>query len=154
MPTMLQIFVRNAHANLYLFGTLLPLQLDAIALSPTLDRERGWARSYGSSSPTKRSRAHSSSHSRSRSCSHSPPCHCRRRYASPERTSRDSNTQGRHSCHAAGGKGKNKGTNPSFFQGGTAVRGTSACAVCLGRHEHEYAKCSASKLWNGGKVCV
>ena len=51
-------------------------------------------------------------------------------------------------------KAKGRNANPSFFQGGTVGCGTSTCAVCLGCHEHEYAKCSASKLWNGGKVCV
>ena len=106
----------------------------------------------GSSLPTKWSHALSSSRSRSCSHSHSPPCHRRCHYASPERTSRDFNVQGRCNCHTTGGKGRN--ANPSFFQGGTAGCGTSACAVCLGRHEHEYTKCSISKLWNGGKVCV
>lgn len=125
-------------------------QLDAIALSPALDRGRGRSKTSGFSSPSKRSRAHSSSRSRSRSRSHSPPRHRQRRYASPDRSSRDTNTQGRKNR----GKGKSKNTNTSFFQGGTAARGASACAVCLGRHEHEYAKCAASKLWNGGKVCV
>ena len=100
------------------------------------------------SSPTKRSCAHSSSCS----CSHSPPRHHQHRYATPECTSRDSNMQGRHGCHAAGGKGKNKSANPSFFQGATVGHGTSACAICLGCHE--YAKFSTSKLWNRGKVCV
>ena len=149
MPIMLQIFVHNAMPTSAILVPP-PLQLDTIALSPTLDWERGQARSYGSSSPTKRSHAHSFSCSRLRS----PPRHRRHHYASPECTSRDSNTQGRRSRHATGGRGKNKGTNPSFFQGGTAVHGTSACALCLGCHEHKYAKCSASKLWNGGKVCV
>ena len=139
------------HPHLLAFS---PLQLDAIALSPALDRERGRARTSGLSLPTKQSCALSSSRSCSRSRSHSPPCHCRCHYVSLECTSRDSNMQGRYNRHTTGGKGKGRNANPSFFQGGTAGRGASACAVCLGCHEHEYAKCSASKLWNGGKVCV
>ena len=107
----------------------------------------------GLSSPSKRSHAHSSSCSHSCSHSHSPPCHHQHRYTSPDRSSKDANSQGRKNCNT-GGKGKGRHTNASFFQGGTAVRGASACAVCLGRHKHEYAKCAASKLWNRGKVCV
>lgn len=121
-------------------------QLDAIALSPALDWGRGCSKMSGFASPSKRSRAHSSSRSRS----HSPPRHCQCLYASPDRSSRDTNTQGRKNC----GKGRSKNTNTSFFQGGTAARGASTCAVCLGHHKHKYAKCAASKLWNGGKVCM
>jgi len=58
----------NTHANLIQLVPF-PMQLDAIALSPALNWERGQARTSGSSSPRKRSRVHSSSHS----CSHSPP---------------------------------------------------------------------------------
>ena len=144
----------HAHAILSRHLVSSASQLDAIALSPVLSWERGRVRTSGSSSPTKRSRARSSSDSCSRSRSHSPPRHRRRRYASPERTPRSSNAQGKRNRHTTGGKSKGRNANPSFFQGGTAGRGTSACAVCLGHHEHEYAKCSASKLWNGGKVCV
>ena len=114
----------NIHVNQCLF----PLQLDTIALSPALYRERGQARTLKLSSPTKRSHALSSSHS----CSHSPPRHCQHRYASPEHTSRDSNVQGRCNRHTTGGKGKGRNANPSFFQGGTVGHGTSACAICLG----------------------
>lgn len=129
-------------------------KLDAIALSPALGRDRRSSRMGSSSSPSKRGRVHSPSRSRSRSRSHSPPRQRRRRYASPEHSSRDANSQGRRNRHATNGRGRNRNNNPSFFQGGTAGRGTSACAVCLGRHEHDYAKCSATKLWNGGKVWV
>ena len=122
-------------------------QLDAITLSPAHDRDRGRARMAGHSSPTKRPRVHSFSRSRSRSRSHSPPRHRRRHYASP-------NTHGRRARLTSNSKGKGKGSNPQFFQSGTAGSGTSACAVCLGRHEHEYAKCSATKLWNGKKTFV
>ena len=99
------------------FWCPLPLQLDAIALSPTLDWEMGQARSYGSSSPTKRTCAHSSSCSCSCSHSHSPPRHRRRRYASPEHTSRDSNTQGRRSRHAIVEKARTKALTLHFFKG-------------------------------------
>ena len=126
-----------------------PAQLDAIALSPALDRGRGCSRTSGLSSPSKQSCAHSSSHSHS----HSPPRHCQRHYASLDRSSKDANTQGKKNCNTSR-KGKSRNANTSFFQGGTAACGASACAVCLRHHEHEYAKCAASKLWNGGKVCV
>lgn len=70
-------------------------KLDAIALSPAQDRDRGRSRITGHSSPSKRpqaqspshSRSHSQSHSRSysksHSRSHSPPRHRQRRYISP-----------------------------------------------------------------------
>ena len=128
----------------------LPFTARCHSAFPSSGQGEGASQDIGVVSPTKRSRALSSLRSRS----HSPPCHHRRRYASPEHMSRDSNMQGRHNRHTTGGKGKGRNANPSFFQGGTAGRGTSACAVCLGRHKHKYAKCSASKLWNGGRVCV
>ena len=103
--------------------------------------------------PSKRSHVHSSSCLHLRSCSHSPPCHCQCCYASPDRSSKDTNAQGRRNRNT-GRKGKGRNTNSSFFQGGTAARGASTCAICLGRHELEYAKCAASKLWNRGKVCM
>ena len=131
----------HTHVNPCQFGSTL-IQLDAIALSPALDQGRGRSRMSGLSSPSKQSPAHSSSHS------HSPPRHCQRRYASPDRSSKDTNVQGRRS-HNTGRKGKGRDTNSLFFQGGTVAHGTSACAICLGRHEHMYAKCAPSKLWNG-----
>ena len=76
----------------------------------------------------------------------------RRRHASSERSRRSPNP--RRSQRSSNNKPRGKGGEQSFFQGGTAARGGSACAVCLGRHEHKYAKCSATKLWNGGKTCV
>ena len=101
----------------------------------------------GRSSPTKRPCAQSPSRSRSCSRSHSPARHRRRKYVSP-------NAHGRRTRLTSNNKGKGKGSNPSFFQSGTAASGTSACAVCLGRHEHEYAKCTATKLWNGKKTFI
>ena len=120
-------------------------------LSPAVDRERERSKR---SSPSKRSRAHSpsDSHSRSRSCSNSPSRQRRRRHPSAERTYRSPNP--RRNNRNPSSRGKGKGGEQSFFQGGTAARGASACVVCLGRHEHEYAKCSATKLWNGGKTWV
>lgn len=121
-------------------------QIDAIALSPAQSRDRGRSRRSDHSSPSKRSHAQSPSCSRSHSRSHSPPRHRRRRHVSP-------NANGRRSRLASSSKGKTKGSGPSFFQAGTDASG-SVCAVCLGRHEHEYAKCSATKLWNGKKACI
>ena len=97
----------------------------------------------GRPSPTKRPRAQSPS----RSQSHSPARHCRQKYVSP-------NAHGRRAHLTSNNKGKGRGSNPSFFQSGTAASGTSACAICLGRHEHEYAKCMATKLWNGKKTFI
>ena len=34
------------------------------------------------------------------------------------------------------------------FRSGTGSRGR-VCAVCLGRHEHTFAKCDEAKLWDG-----
>ena len=34
------------------------------------------------------------------------------------------------------------------FQSGAGPRG-GACAVCLGRHDHTFAKCNNAKLWDG-----
>ena len=127
-------------------------QLEAVTLSSVADHERGRSRP-SRSSPNKRSCVQSPSHSRSRSHLHSPPCHCRRRYASPEGVHRSSNST-RRGHLASKNKVRGKGADQPFFQAGTAVRGTSACAICLGRHEHEYAKCSATKLWNGAKASV
>ena len=120
-------------------------------LSPSSNRGRDWSKR---SSPNKRTRAcsPSNSRSRSRSRSDSPPRQRRRRHASVDRSRRSPNS--RRSHRGQGNKGKGKSGEQSFFQGGTTARGGSACAVCLGRHEHEYAKCSAAKLWSGGKVCV
>ena len=122
-------------------------QLDAITLSPAHDHDRGCARMAGHSFPTKRPCIQSLSQSQSRSRSHSPPCHCRCHYVSP-------NMHGRCACLTLNSKGKGKGSNPPFFQSGTAGSGTSTCAVCLGRHKHEYAKCPATKLWNGKQTFV
>ncbi|KAF8952988.1 hypothetical protein BDZ97DRAFT_1629307, partial [Flammula alnicola] len=30
-------------------------------------------------------------------------------------------------------------------------RASGVCAVCLGRHEHDFAKCNTPKLWDGQK---
>lgn len=126
-------------------------KFDAVMLSPTVDRDRSKR-----SSPHKRGRAHSRSgapsHSRSRSRSFSPSRQRRRRYPSPDRTYRSPNP--RRSHRNPSGREKGKGGDQAFFQRGTAARGGSACAVCLGRHEHEFGKCSAPKLWNGGKTWV
>lgn len=35
-----------------------------------------------------------------------------------------------------------------FFQAGAAPRG-GVCAICLGRHEHVFARCDTPKLWDG-----
>ena len=122
-------------------------QLDAIALSPAHNHDRGRPNTAGRSSPTKRPCAQSPSRSWSHSHSHSPAHHHRRRYVSPS-------AHGRHTRLASSSKGKGRGSNPLFFQSGTAASGTSACAVCLGCHKHEYTKCSATKLWNGKKTFV
>ena len=37
---------------------------------------------------------------------------------------------------------------PEFFQSGAGPRG-GVCAVCLGRHEHTFARCEEAKLWDG-----
>ena len=139
----------NRHATLYY--TMPRPKFDAVMLSPTIDRERDRSKR---SSPHKRARAHSppDAHSRSRSRSNSPSRQRRRHYPSTDRSYRNPNP--RHSQRNPSGKEKGKGGEQAFFQGGTAARGGSACAVCLGRHEHEYGKCSASKLWNGGKTWV
>jgi len=120
-------------------------------LSPAISRERDRS---NRSSPSKRTHARSPPNSRSRSCSHSgsPPCQRRCRYASVERSHQNSSPRCSHRQPSTRGKGR--GSDQTFFQGGTAARGGSACAICLGRHEHEYAKCAAAKLWNGGKVWV
>ena len=120
-------------------------QLDAITLSPAHDCDRGCARMAGHSSPSKRPRIQSLSRSRLCSQSHSPPRHHRRHYVSP-------NTHGR--CTRLTSNSKEKGSNPPFFQLGTAGSGTSACAICLGRHKHEFEKCSATKLWNRKKMFI
>ena len=108
-------------------------------LSPSSNRGRDWS---------KRSNSRSHSHSRS----DSPPRQRRRRHASVDRSRRSPNSRCSH--RGQGIKGKGKSGEQLFFQGGTTARGGSACAICLGRHEHEYVKCSAAKLWSGGKVCV
>ena len=41
-----------------------------------------------------------------------------------------------------------KCSKPEVFQSGAAPRG-GVCAVCLGRHEHSFAKCEDAKLWDG-----
>ena len=129
-------------------------QLDTIALSLAQDCDRGHSKASGCPSPSKRFRAQSPSPSRSCSHSHSPPHHCQHCHTSAEHSTKDQNTHGRRSRQNTNGRGRAKNSHPSFFQGGTAVCGSSTCAICLGRHEHEYAKCSAPKLWNGGKTFV
>ena len=135
------------HANHHSDTLHNELQFDAIILSPSSNHGRDWSKR---SSPSKRTRARSPSNSRS--CSGSPPRQRRRRHASTEHSRRSPNP--RCSQRGSNNKARGKGGDQSFFQGGTAARGGSACAVCLGRHEHKYAKCSATKLWNGGKTCV
>ena len=122
-------------------------QLDAIALSPAHSHNRGRSNMPGCSSPTKRPHTQSPSQSRSCSNSHSPACHRQHKYVSP-------NAHGRRTCLTSSNKGKGKGSNPSFFQSGTAASGISTCAVCLGCHKHKYAKCMATKLWNGKKTFI
>ena len=140
------------NANSCLACCAINLQFDAIMLSPSSSsRGRDWSKR---SSPNKRARARSPSNSRSRSRSRSgsPLRQRRRHHTSVERSRRSPNA--RRSHRGSNNKAKGKSGDQVFFQGGTGARGGSACAVCLGRHEHEYAKCSAAKLWNGGKVCV
>ena len=83
---------------------------------------------------------------RSRSPPRADPPRRRRRSRSPlqrhgsppervERRARDSNRPLRRS-------------RPEVFQSGAAPRG-GVCAVCLGRHEHIFAKCEEAKLWDG-----
>jgi len=105
-------------------------------------------------SPSKRSCVRSPSCSHSCSRSPSPPRHHKRRHGSPDHNHRNNYLRGRRGHATTSGKGKGGGSIPSFFQGGTAVCGSSTCVVCLGHHEHDYAKCDASKLWNGAKACV
>ena len=38
-----------------------------------------------------------------------------------------------------------------FFRSSTGSRPSGICAVCLGRSEHDFAKCNSSKLWDGRK---
>ena len=135
------------NANPCLAWYTINLQFDTIMLSPSSSRGRDWSKR---SSPNKRARARSPSNSRSRSGS--PLRQRRRRHTSVERSRRSPNS--RRSHRGPSNKAKGKSGDQAFFQGGTGARGGSACAVCLGRHEHEYAKCSAAKLWNGGKACV
>ena len=120
-------------------------------LSPSSSRGRDWSKR---SSPNKRACACSPSNSRSHSCScsDSPPHQHRRRHASMDRSRRSPNS--RRSHRGQGNKGKGKNGEQSFFQGNTTARGSSACAVCLGCHQHKYTKCSAAKLWSSGKTCV
>ena len=46
---------------------------------------------------------------------------------------------------------KSSSPSPGSFR---SSRGSSfsVCAVCLGRHQHNVSKCSATTLWNGGPV--
>ena len=46
-----------------------------------------------------------------------------------------------------------KRDRPEVFQSGAGPRG-GVCAVCLGRHEHTFAKCDKTKLWNGSPCGV
>ena len=120
-------------------------------LSPSSSHRRDWSKR---SSPNKRAHARSPSNS----CSHlhsrsgSPPHQRRRRHASVDRSCQSPNSWCSH--RGQGSKGKGKSGEQSFFQGGKTARGGSACAICLGHHKHKYAKCSAAKLWSGGKTCV
>ena len=116
-------------------------------LSPSSSCGRDWLKRL---SPNKRACACSPSNL----CLHSgsPPCQRRRCHASADRSRRSPNSW--HSHQGQGNKGKGKSTEQLFFQGGTMVRGSSACAVCLGHPKHKYAKCSAAKLWSGGKTCM
>ena len=41
-----------------------------------------------------------------------------------------------------------KRSRPEVFQSGTASHG-GVCAVCLGCHDHSFAKCEEPKLWDG-----
>jgi hypothetical protein len=49
---------------------------------------------------------------------------------------------------------KDRSTSPDdrerkVFQKGAAGQSAAACAICLGRQEHDYAKCVKEKLWDG-----
>ena len=46
-----------------------------------------------------------------------------------------------------------KRDKPEVFQSGTGSRGR-VCAVCLGRHEHFFAKCEETRLWNGSAAAA
>ena len=120
-------------------------------LSPAVDCERERLKR---SSPSKQSCAHSPSDLHLRSCSrsNSPSCQCRCHHPSAERTYRSPNPRCNNQNPSSRGKGK--GGEQSFFQGGTAAWGRSTCVICLGHHKHKYTKCSATKLWNRGKTWV
>ena len=87
-------------------------------------RNRGRSHSPSRADPRRRQRQ-----------SHSP---LRRHGSPPERVERrrqDSN------CAL-------KRSRPEVFQSGAASRG-GFCVVCLGRHDHSFAKCEEPKLWDG-----
>lgn len=44
--------------------------------------------------------------------------------------------------------GRPKKDRSEFFQSGAGPRG-GVCAICLGRHEHSFARCEARSLWDG-----
>jgi len=116
-----------------------------MALSPMQNQGGGRSRVSSTYLPSKQSHIRSPSRSRSRSRSPSPSRHRKCHHTSPDYNHKNNDSRGRRGCATTGSRKKGGGSNPSFFQGGTAVCGSSACVVCLGCHEHDYAKCDASK---------
>ena len=105
--------------------------------------------SIGQRSPSKRSRRYSPSPDR-QSRSPSPG---RKRNESPRKRARSKSParQGGRQKGAFPRKPSNR-EEGSSFRNSAGSRPSGVCAVCLGRHEHEFAKCNSSKLWNGTKA--
>lgn len=81
---------------------------------------------------------------RSRSQSRAEPLRRQRRSRSPRMDTLPSRRDGQ--IHDSSKRVKRD--RPEVFQSGAASRG-GVCAVCLGRHEHFFARCEETKLWNG-----
>jgi hypothetical protein len=86
---------------------------------------------------------------RTRSTSPTQAGPTRGRYRSYSPPTRDNAFTSRRGETRARDNGKRaKGDKGHFFRPGADSRG-GVCATCLGRHEHNYGKCDARKLWNG-----
>ena len=89
------------------------------------------------------------SHSRARSASPARAGPSRKRYRSRSPPRADDSPPHRQTEKASREySGRSKKDRGEFFRPGAGPRG-GACAICLGRHEHDFGKCEARRLWDG-----
>ena len=124
-PTLTQQMRKLAHTSFAIHEPSAP------RYTPRQHRDRGWE-----------------SHSRARSISPARGGTSRKRYRSRSPPRADDSPHHQTEKTSRDYSGRSKRDRGEFFRPGAGPRG-GVCAVCLGRHEHDFGKCEARRLWDG-----